>query len=186
MSAFDRCSRFEGHVQSYLLNSVTGEETLLGEKHNTVLNDGNLVLARLMSGSRSAPSHIGFVVTASSTANLSKNISKTASLDDLVAGGSLIVAPLLAIPPISPVIDAGGVATGAYQEIFTSHTGAGTYFGTAPGSDKIYLRRAILLAPDSDGYMPFSAVDLSGTSISTNGTFHFGLHWTVAFGVSEG
>lgn len=179
MSAFDRCSRFEGHVQPYLVDAVTGEKRLLAGQHNTILHDGNHILARLMSGSRQAPSHIGFVATPNASDELAP-IEAQLGIDELFAGGSLLIAPLVATPTVAN----GGSQS---QVVFTSHTGAGTWSKDSSRiSGDMYIRRAILLSPDMDGYIPFSAVDLSSvTSIPADGSFHFGLYWTIVFGAGS-
>ena len=179
MSAFDRCSRSEGYVQPYLVDAVTGEKKLLVGQHNTILHDGNHVLARLMSGSRQAPSHIGFVVTPEYGTELENAIDASSTLDELFEGGSLLIAPLVSTPAVSRLDDGSGRS----QVVFTSHTGAGTWYGDPVHSDSMCVRRAVLLSPDGDGFIPFSAVDLgSMTTIPAGGSFHFGLYWTIVFG----
>jgi len=68
--------------------------------------------------------------------------------------------------------------------VFTSHTGAGSYASDVPSGSHT-VQRAVLLCKTGDNrYVPFSAVDLvCGVQISSSAKYHFGLYWTISFGV---
>lgn len=188
MSVFDIFAAASGRVVPYLVDKSTGAVSGLDGTHNTVLHSGNSVLAHLMAGDQSyIPSHIGFVSVPVSAGDSSESetlnpISADSSFDELVSGGFLNIAPLLATPKVAESKSVPGV----FEAVFTSHTGAGEYVSEAPSSGHVVKRAVLLCRPGSGKHVPFSAVDLeSGVEISDEAKYHFGLYWTISFGAAS-
>ena len=169
MNILDRQSFISGSVRPFAV-STDGTVSDLGGKCNTVLDSGHKLLAHIMAGDANYfPYWIAFVCTDNENDDLEHQISSDATYEELTAGSDFVlVSPFAA----NPKVDSNRAAV-----TFTSHTG----MSNTSIEDSAYVKRAILLGRTADS--PFSAVDFdTAFPLVPDGSFHFGLYWTIAFG----
>jgi hypothetical protein len=172
----DRFGGISGRVRPYILRASDGSIVPAGPACNTVLRSGNRILANILAGNSSFfPTHISFVLSASSGNTGLEAIEANKGYDTLVDGGSLVLLSHLLTPSVKQGND------GACTVTFMSHTGihepvdANT---TVAG----YVTRALLVSRNNGVNIPFSAIDFSSpVEVPSNGSVHFGVYWDILF-----